>query len=187
MATQVPFRLQYSLSRSQRPELYARMHLRWWSILFIPFCLAVLTFFVWQAIESAWRRDACGVAVFGGLTLLPLLHVLGLFESLLDVLIVPVRHMDVEVEENGAGVLLGRERWWLFLDGFTDLTRFRADTWTLEHFNGCVLHITASAISDDQLNHIRAAMRRGRTPEGIRAVIERGKQIEEIRKRGRWA
>src|SRR5262249_21259832 len=151
----------------------------------VPFCLVLLTFFVWQTIEHARDRDACGVAVFGGLTLLPLANVFGLFAVLLDVLLVPVRHMDVEVEENGAGILLGRERWYLFLDGFTDLTRFRADTWTLEHFNGCVLHITASAISDDQLDHIRAAMKRGRTPEGIRAVIERGKRIEEVRKRGR--
>ena len=40
--------------------------------------------------------------------------------------------------------------------------------------------IAASAIAEDQLAHIKTAMERGRTPEGIRAVIERGKRIKEI-------
>ena len=42
-----------------------------------------------------------------------------------------------------AGILIGTERWYLFLDGITDLRKFRDDTWTIQHFNGSVLHIAA--------------------------------------------
>ena len=51
---------------------------------------------------------------------------------------------------------------------------------TIEHHNGSVLHIPAGEITDDQLAHLRSAMERGRTPEGIRAVIERGRRIEQL-------
>jgi hypothetical protein len=52
--------------------------------------------------------------------------------------------------------------------------------WTLSHWNGVVLHIPIDAISEELLAHLRAEMERGRTPEGIGAVIERGRRIEEI-------
>src|SRR5262249_4681497 len=73
----------------------------------------------------------------------------------------------------------GSRRWYLFLGGFTDVLKLREDLWTLPHFNGCVLHIAASAITEEQLGHIRAAMERGRTPEGVRAVVERGRRLAE--------
>jgi hypothetical protein len=88
--------------------------------------------------------------------------------------------MDVTLEETAAGILVGEERWYLFLDGITDIRKFRDDIWTIQQFNGAVLNIAASAITEQQLEHIRAAMERGRTPEGVRAVIERGKRIQEI-------
>jgi hypothetical protein len=50
----------------------------------------------------------------------------------------------------------------------------------VQHWNGKVFHIAASAISEDQIAYVMAAMERGRTPEGIQAVIERGKRIAEI-------
>jgi hypothetical protein len=59
-----------------------------------------------------------------------------------------------------------------------------AGVWTLRHWNGTVLHIPADAITDAQLAHLRAAMERGRTPEGIRAVIERGRRLAELERRG---
>src|SRR5262245_28866581 len=104
----------------------------------------------------------------------------GLFVGVLDVLFVPIRQMDVDVEENAAGVLIGAERWYLFLDGITDIRKLSDDTWTIQHWNGCVLHIAAAAITDEQIDYLRASMERGRAPEGIRAVIERGRRIEQI-------
>ena len=88
--------------------------------------------------------------------------------------------MDVVVEEDAAGILLGTERWYLFLDGITEIRKYRDDTWTIQHWNGSVLHIPVSAITVDQLEHMRRAMELGRTPEGMKAVIERGKRIEAI-------
>jgi len=50
----------------------------------------------------------------------------------------------------------------------------------LRHHNGSVLNIPTAQISEHQLDYIRAAMERGRTAEGVRAVIERGRRIKEI-------
>lgn len=44
-----------------------------------------------------------------------------LFVRLIDVLLVPSRKMDVIIEQNAAGIMLGRERWYLFPDGITDI------------------------------------------------------------------
>jgi hypothetical protein len=93
--------------------------------------------------------------------------------------------MDVTIETNAAsdptaGILIGKERWYLFLDGITEIQRLQKDTWTLQHFNGSVLHISASVITDDQLGFIRSVAEQGRTPEGIRKVIDRGKRFKEI-------
>jgi hypothetical protein len=92
--------------------------------------------------------------------------------------------MDVIIEKDAAGILVGGERWYLFLDGITDIRKFRDDIWTIQHWNGSVLHIVAAAITDEQIDYFRAAMERGRTPEGIRAVIERGRRIEQIMRSG---
>jgi hypothetical protein len=88
--------------------------------------------------------------------------------------------MDIVVEENGLGFLAGGERWWLFLDGIISISRYEKDTWTIYHWNGSVINVTASVISPDQLAHLRAAAERGKTPEGIGAVIERGRKLEAM-------
>jgi hypothetical protein len=173
---QIPFHLRYELSRRQRLVPYLRI----WGTPLALFVVVMFLFFCVQAVVSACSLSGMGVVVFAGLALFVLVLYHGLFVGLLDVLLVPVRCMDVIVEEDAAGVLIGSERWYLFLDGITDLRKFCDDTWTIQHFNGCMLHIAASAIGEDQIAHLRAAMERGRTPEGIRAVIERGKRITEI-------
>ena len=79
-----------------------------------------------------------------------------------------------------AGILMGRDRWYLFLDGITDIQKLEKNTWTLQHYNGTALHISASAITEEQLEFIRSIAREGQTPEGIRKVIERGRKIKEL-------
>jgi hypothetical protein len=64
--------------------------------------------------------------------------------------------------------------------GVRSIRKYRDDVWTLEHFNGSVLPIPVAVITEDQLCRIRAALERGRTPEGVRAVIERGQRIEAL-------
>lgn len=63
----------------------------------------------------------------------------GIFVGLLDVLLIAVRVMDGVIEENAAGILLGKERWYLFLDGITDIRILYRGTWTIQHFNGCMI------------------------------------------------
>jgi hypothetical protein len=173
---QIPFLLQYSLNRRQRLV----PHLKIWGTLYVPFIVCLFLFFVVQAFVTPFTQGIWAGVFFGALALGLFLLLRGLFVGVLDVLFVPLRQMDVVVEENAAGILIGTERWYLFLDGITDIRKFRDDTWTVQHWNGCVLHIAATAISDEQLDHLRAAMERGRTPEGIRAVIERGRRIEQV-------
>jgi hypothetical protein len=173
---EVPFELRYQLSRRQRLV----PHLRIWGFAYTPFVVVVFTFFCVQTIVNACSLTWAGIAVFGGLALGLFLLVRGLFIGLLDVLLFPVRSMDIRVEENGLGYLSGGERWWLFLDGLTRIDQLTAGVWTLQHWNGAVLHIPAGAITEAQLAHLRAAMERGHTPEGIRAVIERGRRLAEL-------
>jgi hypothetical protein len=174
--TQIPFHLRYTLSRSQRLVTTVRTY---WGVPWTLFVLVLFSFFFFETVVSACSLSGLGLAVFGGLALFVLLVYRGLFVGLIDVLLVPVRRMDIMVEENAAGILIGTERWYLFLDGITDLRKYR-DTWTIQHWNGIVLHVPADAISEDQIGHLKAAMQRGRTPEGFMAVVERGKRIEEI-------
>jgi hypothetical protein len=172
---EVPFELRYQLSRWQR----LLPHLRIWGVAYTPFVVGVFLFFCVQTIVSVCWLSWPGVAVFGGLALGMFLLLRGLFVGLLDVLLVPVRRMDVRVEENGLGFLIGKERWWLFLDGLTSIEQHNAGVWILQHWNGWVVLIPVDAITDTQLAHLRTAMERGRTPEGVQAVIERGRRLAE--------
>jgi hypothetical protein len=173
---QFPVRLRYSLSRWQRLVPLLRIH-GWGSVLFI---VLLDPFFGYAAVENARRGDACGVVFFIGMAAGLILLFRPSFVGLIDVLLVSRREMDVEIEENGAGILIRGERWYLWLDGFTDMRKFRDDTWTLQHWNGWVLHVAASAIGEDVIAHIRAKMEWGRTPEGVEAVVERGRVIQAM-------
>jgi len=180
---EVPFEIRYRLSRWQRLV----PHLRIWGVAYTPFVVVLFLFFCVQAIVNLCSLTWAGVAVFGGLAFGLFILFRGLFVGLLDVLLVPVRDMDIRVEENGLGILVGSERWWLFLDGLTSIKQLTAGVWTLQHWNGSVIHIPADAITDAQLAYLRAAMERGRTPEGVQAVIERGRRFAELEQQQRHA
>jgi hypothetical protein len=173
---EVPFELRYRLSRRHRLGPLLRI----WGLAFTRFVVALFAFFWVQTAVSVWSWSWQGLAVFGGLALAVFVLHRGLFLGLLDVLLVPARRMDVRVEANGLGFLAGGERWWLVLDGLTGIDQLAAGVWTLRHWNGSVVHIPADAVTDAQLAHLRAAMERGRTPEGIQAVIERGRRLAEL-------
>ncbi len=177
--TSVPFHLRYTLSRRQR--LWGLYDAWGW---FAPLmAIPVWTFLVLRMGWSFWTLEWAGIALFGGLALGVTCLYAGLFRGLVDLVCVPKRHMDVLVEDNGAGaaagILLGGERWYLFLDGITSIRRYR-DLWTIQHYSGSVLWIPASAITDEQVAFLHDHLRRGHTPEGIRAVIERGRRIQQL-------
>ena len=166
----VPFQLRYTISRSQRLV----PHVRLWGVFTTIFVLVMFAFFSVRTMFAIWWLEWAAIVVFGGLALGVFVLYRGLFVGLIDVLTVPRRHVDAVIEENAAGILLGKERWYLFLDGITSIKQYRTDVWTIQHYNGSVLHIPVCAITDEQMSHIRVAMERGHTPEGVRAVIERG-------------
>jgi hypothetical protein len=172
---QLPFHLRYTLNRWQR----LIPHLRVWDvggILAVVGLAGASTALAW----SWWPLLFLAVWVwfFGNF-----------FRGLLDVLLRGRVEMDLEIQEIGLGFLDGGQRWWLFLDGFLRIEQLTPGVWTLQHFNGHVVHIPADAITAEQLAHIRTAAARGQTPEGIRAVIERGRRLAQLeaeeRRRGK--
>lgn len=171
MAAEIPFHLQYELSRRQRLV----PHLRIW-VPGLPLVAASVLMFALCVFAKWWLFP---------LLLLVLWFCKGFWIGLIDVVAHPVRKMDVIVEENGLGFLVGGQRWWIFLDGVVGIDRFCRDTWTIRHHNGHVINIPVSAISEEQLQHIRDAAKKGHTPEGIHGVLERGRRLQEMRKERR--
>jgi len=100
--------------------------------------------------------------------------------GLLNVLFVPVQHMDIIIEENGLGFLAKGDRFWLFLDGIIRIEKYSQDTWTIIHYNGNVINIPVDAIDQRYLDHMQTMARKGKTPEGVQAIIDRGRKIREI-------
>lgn len=176
MAADVPFHLRYTLTRGQRLV----PHLRVWGPVWSACMVFMMGCLLYASVASVVALNVKGVFVFAAWAFGLFLLFRGLFVGLLDVLLVPVRTVDVIFEEDTADILIGGERWCLFLDGIIRIRKYRSDIWTIEHFNGSVLHVPTSAITEAQIGHLKAAMKRGRTPEGIQAVIERGRRIQEI-------
>jgi hypothetical protein len=166
---EVPFELRYQLTRWQRLV----PHLILWGPLsiVIPLTLPLLVLGVMQ---TWW-------AVF---LVIPLVFLFGgFFYGLADVVFRRTAMIDLLIEENGLGFLAGGQRWWLFLDGLIRIEQLTGGVWTLQHHNGSVVNIPAHAISEAQLDYLRAAMARGHTPEGMQTVIERGRWIAGFRRR----
>ncbi|MCY1075935.1 hypothetical protein [Archangium lansingense] len=148
---ELPFQLQYSLSRRQR----LIPHLVIWApylpaVGFLSIVVYLLTVQVspWWALLSLW----C------------LWLVRGFMVGLTDVALRPLRHMDVVIQERGLGFLRGNERWWIFLDGIINFGQIIEDTWTLQHYNGVVIHIPVDAITPEQVEFLQAAAARRRLP-----------------------
>src|SRR5262249_10207589 len=155
-------------------------HLRYWGMAYVPFVVCLFLFFVVQTVVAPITQGIWGGAGFGAVAVGLLLLLRGLFARLLHLLLVPRREVGHLLGREAAGILIGGERWYLFLDGITDIRKYRDDVWTIRHWNGIVLHIAAAAITEEQVDYLRTAMERGRTPEGIRAVIERGRRLEQM-------
>jgi hypothetical protein len=163
----VPFELRYSLNRRQR----LLPHLLLWGPLTLLIPLGLIGLLV--LVAGSWWALLLVLFWFWFFG--------NFFRGLLDVALRPVVPMDLRIEENGLGFLdPAGERWWIFLDGLLAIEQLTSGVWTLSHHNGTVIHIPAAVITDEQLAHLRAAMERGRTPEGIQAVIERGRRLVEM-------
>lgn len=178
--TPAPFRLRYSLTRVQRLVPHLRIW-GWPAAVFVVLCLG---FFVTSLATSAAARRPDGIVLFGFLTLAVWWAFGGLFRGLVDVIRVPVREMDVIFEQNAAGLLDGERRWYLFLDGVIGISRLHPEVWTVQHHNGSVFHIPVTVITPEQLRYLEEMMEWGRTPEGVAAVIQRGRSLAAIKEQG---
>jgi hypothetical protein len=107
----------------------------------------------------------------------------GFFRGVMNGLRPGACEMDIRVEQNGLGYLMGGERYWVFLDGIRRIEQIRRGLWTIAHFNGAVIHIPTESIFHAQLAHLYAAAERDKTPEGVQAVIERGRLMQAMRER----
>lgn len=174
MGTEQPIR--YSLTRRQR----LIPHLKIWGPAFVPFFVLLESFFIVRFIGEAIALEWRGTLTFGFLAFGLLLLFRGLVVGLFDIVLHARRDMDITIEENGLGVMIGNERWYLFLDGITKISQYTAGVWTIEHWNGSVVHILKDVISDKQIRHMRQKMEFGRSSAGTAATIERGRQIQTI-------
>jgi hypothetical protein len=102
----------------------------------------------------------------------------GFHHRRIDVIVHPVRQMDIVVEQNSLGFLAGDQRWSIHLGGILKIGRICSDTWTVYHYNGTVINIPVSAITQDQVDHLVAARQRG-----IEALIEHSKKAGETESR----
>ena len=168
--------IRYSLTRRQR----LIPHLRIWGPAFVPYYVLLETFFVVRLIVAVFTLEWFAVLTFGLLAFGMLILFRGLVTGLVDVVMKARREMNITIEDNGLGILIGSERWYLFLDGITKISQYTSDVWTIEHWNGSVVHVLKDVISDEQLDHMRKRMEFGRTAEGTAATIERGRQIQAI-------
>jgi hypothetical protein len=151
-----------------------------WGISTTIFIVLLNTFFFARTLVAVWTFEWLAILVFGGLALGVFFLYRGLFVGLAEISFVPRREVDVVIGDDSAAILLRGKRWHLFLDGIQRIQKYRSDVWTIEHYNGWILHVPVAALPEEQLAHMRAAMERGRTPEGVRAVVERGRRIEAL-------
>jgi len=165
--SKIPFHLQYELNRRQR----LIPHMRIW-MPYGPFVLILLVGSLFVVLAVKWWLFP--------LFLFALWFSRGFLVGLIDVVIHPKQSMDIVVEENAIGFLSGGERWFIYLDGILRIDRICEDTWTIYHHNGTVINILAAAIADDQVQHLKDAAEAGKSPEGVKAVIERGRRIQEL-------
>jgi hypothetical protein len=113
------------------------------------------------------------------LSVLPFWFASGFLVGLFKIVLVPVQHMDIIIKENVLGFLARGERFWFFLDGITRIQKY-GDTWSIFHHNGKIINILSSDIDERYVDHMRSMSEKGKTPEGIKAVIERGRKILAI-------
>ena len=159
-----PVHISYGLSRRQRLVAHLGTWLCYWPGLFLM--LAVPAIVVTLAVlKSPW---------FLALLLLPpLLNNLPRFVAgLLTPLLFGPERMDVAIEEDRIGYLIGQDRLWLPLQEIVRVGRF-GDVWAIVN-TAANIYIPVSAVDEKHIAHIRAMSERGRKGQGLRHADDRG-------------
>ena len=131
--------------------------------------VAVMAPLIWAAsLRSPW---------FLLFSLAPLWVMRGFVAGMLNIALVPLQRMDIIINEHGLGFLAGGQRWWVFLDSIVAIEKFRDDLWSFGCYHGEMISIPAALIGHETLAHVRAKSEWGRTPEGVRAAVQRGRAL----------
>lgn len=165
-----PCRIKYDLSRRQRLSA----HLGVW----LPY-LGTLILFVGLLVLFIWMLSSVSPWYYL-LLIFPWMFISGLVRGFLNVIFIPVYHMDIIIEEKALGFMLKGERFWIFFDGITGIKKYNKDMWTIIHRNGTVIYIPVNMIERHYIDHMQDMADKGKTREGVRAIVERGRRIMEI-------
>ena len=84
----------------------------------------------------------------------------GYIAGLWNVLFVKEQHTGIVIEDKGLGYVVGKERWYVFLDGLAAVRDLERTVWTLQRWNGTVVNIPKTMFSMDSLNLLRDWVRR---------------------------
>jgi hypothetical protein len=140
---ELPFHLKYELNRRQRliPHLKIWQMQGWFVTLILAAAPYILFIHWWLIIIPL------GIVWFFK----------GYFVGLIDVLLCPMRKMDVIIDENNIGYLAGDVRRWIDMARILSVDMLYKEVWTLCHYSGIVIHIPVSVISEKQIRYIKKA------------------------------
>jgi hypothetical protein len=144
---ELPFQLKYDLHRRERIV----PHLVHWLRLF-PGVAILLGTSIWLMTKSFW---------FLPLLLLGLYSAKNCLKGIIDVLIHPVWHMDIVVDESRLGILDGGQRFYLHMSEIEDIKNTYNIAWTIAYLDGTVINIPVNCISDEQIAYLKACSARG--------------------------
>jgi hypothetical protein len=139
---QLTFQLRYDLTRRQR----LIPHLRIWQR---------HAFLVIVCVFGAAAALFCRSWWYFVLLLCLLFIFRGFFVGLLNVALIRRQHMNIVVEQNGLGFLVGNDRWYFALDGLTAFDSLAEGVWTVQHWNGSVVNIPVELLSPEQVQFLR--------------------------------
>lgn len=140
---ELPFQLKYELNRRQRliPHLKLWQPYGWFVTLIFAAAPYILFIHWWLIIIPL------GIVWFFK----------GYFVGLIDILLCPMRKMDVIIDENNISYLAGDVRQWIDMTRMLSVDMLYKDVWTLYHHTGIVIHIPVSVISEKQIRYIKMA------------------------------
>ena len=164
------FRLRYKLTRRQRLV----PHLRIWAPHLPPHLIVGLSFMIAAVIVSISRPDIPYSFSFSVALLPPLLSLRGYIVGLLNVLLFPTVRIDMIVQEKTLGLktTFGVRMWTTAFDGTRSFEQYADDTWTLFLYNGAVITIPSSELTEDQIEHFQGWAKGSGDSEGAVQVGE---------------
>lgn len=142
-------RLRFPLTRRNRLALTRRGYR--WRFYAIPTLLVALSILI-SMVSS----------VFFVLLFFALIIYRRLVLDLIDIAIMHIRIEDVFIQESALGFISAGSRWWVFHDGLMDMKQFVNGFWTIRHYNGTVLHIPASMVSEAHIDYLKDRVKRSR-------------------------